>query len=303
MADLNPARKPPPAVLRIIVLLLQGVLLSGSYGGMFALGWWLADSRSAGQPPVEVTTARPITAEQQKVLKLQQQLHSSPDDPDLLLELVSTQLKQGNLQAAYDRLQNLGRRYPQRWQLGLLSAELLRASGELAAADQQVASLLAVDPHNISLLQLYCRILLERGEAAQAEAIAEAAWQRVQKSPNPAVQGVAAVDIHVDEVPYGLLLADVRRSRGNVNGADQLLGQMIGRFPREAIDPRPLIAQAMLRQDKGDLEAAQQLLAEARQHSDPPITEWLDILSRKWSLELTRSSPQAPGNLPGLNTP
>ena len=280
---------------RAIVLLLQGVLLGGSYGGIFFLGWWASGNTSA-----EVATLSAVPAEQQKVVNLRKHLGRLPDDPDLLLELITTQLQQGDLQAAYDHLQALRRKHPQRWRLSLLAAELLRSSGELTAAQQQVQGLLAVDPDNLSLLRLYCRILLERGEADRAEAVAEAAWQRVQppEPPDPDMEST------VDAVPYGLLLADVRRAQGKVGAADRLLEQMIDRSQRKETDPRPLIAQAMLRQDNGDLEAAQQLLAEARQHGDPVTIQWLDILSRRWSLELTRAlTTQIPGTQPPLTSP
>lgn len=280
---------------RAIVLLLQGVLLGGSYGGIFFLGWWASGNTSA-----EVATLSAVPAEQQKVVNLRKHLGRLPDDPDLLLELITTQLQQGDLQAAYDHLQALRRKHPQRWRLSLLAAELLRSSGELTAAQQQVQGLLAVDPDNLSLLRLYCRILLERGEADRAEAVAEAAWQRVQppEPPDPDMEST------VDVAPYGLLLADVRRTQGKVGAADRLLEQMIDRSQRKETDPRPLIAQAMLRQDNGDLEAAQQLLAEARQHGDPVTIQWLDILSRRWSLELTRAlTTQIPGTQPPLTSP
>ena len=284
---------------RTVILLLRGVLFGGSYAGIFVLGWL-----AASDTPAEVASAAAGTAGQQKVVNLQRKLDRLPDDPELLLELITTQLQQGDLQAAYDHLQTLRQQHPQRWRFGLLAAELLRASGELAAAEQQTQRLLAVDPDNLSLLRLYCRILLEQGEPARAEAMAAAAWQRVrsmEKPDNPEALGT------VDAVPYGLLLADVRRSRGEVDAADQLLEQMIDRSKRRRTDPRPLIAQAMLRQGKGDLEAAQQLLAEARQHGDSTTIQWLDILSRRWSLELTRAPmqppPQIPGTPPALTTP
>jgi len=279
-------------VQRAITLLLRGVLVGGSYAGMVVLGWWMANST-----PAEVTTASASTAGQQKVVKLQKKPDRLPDNPDLVLELITTQLQQGDLQAAYDHLQTLHQRHPQRWQFGLLAAEVLRASGELAAAEQQVQRLLAVDPDNLSLLRLYCRILLERGEGGQAEAMAEATWQQAQNSES---SGMGST---VDAVPYGLLLADVHRSQGKVSAADQLLEQMIDRSKRKRIDPRPLIAQAMLRQDNGNLEAAQHLLAEARQQGDPTTIQWLDILSRRWSLELTHAPIQPPDTPPPLTTP
>lgn len=282
---------------RAIILLLRGVLFGGSYAGIFVLGWLAASDT----PAEEVASAAAGTAGQQKVVNLQRKLDRLPDDPELLLELITTQLQQGDLQAAYDHLQTLHQQHPQRWQFGLLAAELLRTSGELAAAEQQTQRLLAMDPDNLSLLRLYCRILLERGEPARAESMAAAAWQRVRSPGNPGARST------VDAVPYGLLLADVRRSQGEVDAADQLLEQMIDRSKRRRTDPRPLIAQAMLRQDNGDLEAAQQLLAEARQHGDSTTIQWLDILSRRWSLELTRAPiqppPQIPGTPPALTTP
>ena len=278
-------------MLRAVILLLQGVLLGGSYAGVFVLGWWVAGGATA-----DLTATSAGTAGQQGIFKIAKRLDSLPEDPDLLLELMTSQLQQGDLQAAYDHLQALHRHHPRRWQLGLLAAELLRASGELAAAQQQVQPLLAVDPDNLSLLRLYCRILLEGGEEVRAEAMAEAAWQRARNRGNPDMGSV-------DAVPYGLLLADVRRSRGKVGAADQLLEQMIERSKHRGTDPRPLIAQAMLRQDNGDLEAAQQLLAEARQHGDPVTIQWLDILSRRWSLQFTRAPIQTPGTPPALTTP
>lgn len=263
---------------------------------MLVLGWWVTSST-----PAKIAIPAASTAGQQKVVNLQEKLDRLPDDPDLLLELIMAQIQQGDLQAAYDHLRTLHQQHPQRWQFGLLAAELLRTSGELATAEQQVQRLLAVDPGNLPILRLYCRILLERGETERAEAVAEAAWQQVQNpqssSTNPKTKST------VDAVPYGLLLADVRRSQGKVRIADQLLEQMIDRAKRRRTDPRPLIAQAMLRQDSGDLEAAQQLLAEARQHGDSTTIQWLDILSRRWSLEFTRAPAQTPGTPPALTSP
>ena len=279
-------------MLRTIILLLRGVLLGGSYAGVLALGWWMAS-----HPPADVTIPSAVTAQPQKSFPFRKKPERLPDDPELLLELITTQLQQGDLQSAYDHLQTLYQQHPRRWQLSLLAAELLRASGELAAAEQQVQGLLAVDTDNLPLLRLYCRILLERGEPAQAEAVAEAAWQRFRDPENPDTGS------GVDAVPYGLLLADVLRSQGKANAANQLLEQMTERSKRSRTDPRPLIAQAMLRQDNGDLEAAQQLLAEARQHGDATTIQWLDILSRRWSLALTRSPAQTPGTSPPPTVP
>ena len=283
-------------MLRTIILLFQGVLLGGSYAGAFVLGWWVANST-----PAQVTSSAASTAEQQKLVNLRKRLDILPDDPGLLLELITTQLQQGDLQAAYDHLDTLYRQYPQRWQLGVLAAELLRSSGELAAAEQQVQALLAVDPDNLSLLRLYCRILLEQGEPVRAEAVARAAWQQAQARDPETPETQSTIDEQA--VPYGLLLADVLRSQDKVSAADQLLEQMIERGDLNRKDPRPLIAQAMLRQNNGDLEAAQQLLAEARQHGDPTTIQWLDILSRRWSLRLTRAPAQPPGTPPPLTTP
>ena len=284
---------------RAIVLLFQGVLLGGGCGAVFFLGRWAASDRSA-----EVATTSAVTTEQQTVVNLRQQPGRLPDDPDLLVELITTRLQQGDLQAAYNHLQVLRRRHPRRWRLGALAAELLRASGELTTAQQQVQGLLAVDPDNLSLLRLHCRILLEQGRAERAEAVAEAAWQQAQPPETPAPHVDGDSGSMVDAVPYGLLLADVYRYQGKVGAADQLLEQMGDRSQQEETDPRPLIAQAMLRQDNGDLEAAQQLLAEARQHGDPVTIQWLDVLSRRWSLELTRApTTQLPGAPPPLTSP
>ena len=251
---------------------------------MFVLGWVVATSRDPSSP---VATAALTDSADIRQGELQQQLERQvrrrPERAELWKQLLTEQLKQRNLQAAYDSLTTLELLHPDRWQLRLLQAELLRASGAYALALQQSRNLLNADPDNIDVLQLHVHILLDLNQGRQAAEQARKAWERALGSDG---SGPMAID----PVPYGLLLADVLRWRGDVAAADGLLDAMAD---RERGDTRPLIARAMLQQDSGDPAAAQRLLAEAQQLSNAATRQWLETLSRNWSLNLIRSLPLA----------
>ena len=268
-------------MLRTPILLLRGVLFSSSLAGMFVLGWWVATDHNTASPTVAAVLAESSNPRQAELLQLEHQVRRWPERVELWKQLLTKQLKQRNLQGAYDSLTTLGILYPDRWQLRLLQAELLRTSGAHGLALQQSRGLLQADPDNIDILQLHVRILLDLGEGSQAEAQARKAWER---SLGRDGSGPPAMDV----IPYGLLLADVLRWRGEFADANDLLAVMARRARGDA---RPLIARAMLQQDAGNPAAAQRLLAEAQEISDVATRQWLETLSRNWSLNLIRSLP------------
>lgn len=269
------------AALRTPILLLRGVLLSSGLAGVFVLGWWVATDHNASSPTVAAVLAESLNPRQADLLMLERQVRRWPERAELWQQLIAKQLKQRNLQGAYDSLTTLGLLHPDRWQLRLLQAELLRTSGAHGLALQQSRNLLLADPDNIAILQLHLRTLLDLEEGSQAEAQARNAWERALGRDG---SGPAATDV----VPYGLLLADVLRRRGEVAAANEVLAVLAERARGDA---RPLIARAMLQQDAGNPAAAQRLLAEAREISDAVTRQWLETLSGNWSLNLVRSLP------------
>ena len=87
----------------------------------------------------------------------------------------------------------------------------------------------------------------------------------------------------------GLLLADLLRQGGSNQAAMNLYGQLA----RENInDAKPLLALALLRQEKGDKEALYILLEQARERRDANglIDPLIDVVAGQLGLSAARST-------------
>ena len=83
----------------------------------------------------------------------------------------------------------------------------------------------------------------------------------------------------------GLLLADLQQRRGQIPAADTLYKQLTAAHPE---DPRPLLGQAMLRQQQGKTREALELLERARRLKPNQPDTRLDDVAAAWGLEPLR---------------
>jgi predicted Zn-dependent protease len=252
------------------------------------LGWWLGQLQGGGEAAAGANPG----GLQREVEQLRAQWESgeaSQAEQQRLLELLVALDRRSE---ATPLLERLADQDAQRWSLRLLLAELRRDQGDLPGAERELRQLLSQRPDQVEGLQLMALIQLESGRSAEARSQLEAALQR---ATSPALKPEA--------MAIGLVLANVLQRTGQPGKAEAELIRLGTRFPS---DPRPLLARAMLQQERGNTNGAQQVLAEARsRQSDPKAQEQLDQVAAAWGMAALKAPASTPTPAPpaGVENP
>mgnify|MGYP002629366161 FL=1 len=258
-----------------------GLAFVGAGALCVAAGWWLGQLQngSARSDPSRAALERQASS-------LQQQLNqggASQAEQQRLLELLVALDRKAEAIALLERLAD---QQPQQWSLRLLLAELRRDQQDRSGAEREVRQLLNLRPDQIEGLQLMALLQLEMGRGAQAQSQLEEALQRASKP-----------QLKPDALPIGLLLANLLQRRGQPGQGESLLLKLATEFPS---DQRPLLARAMLQQERGDINGAQESLALARSRKTGPSDPRLDQVAAAWGLAPLRDPSSMP---PGKQTP
>jgi tetratricopeptide (TPR) repeat protein len=265
-----------PAFLRLVLPAVAVVALS------VGTGWWLGQRQSRPPTPKDPRQAA-LTREATELRERVRTLRDTTEDRQRLLELLVGLERKPE---AISLLESWADREPQRWTLRLMLAELRRDQGDRRGAERELRQILHQQPTRMEALQLMSLVLLEEGRGAEAEALVKAAMDASGK--DPARAGV---------LEQGLLLAELRQRRGQPDGAEATYGALLNDFPR---DPRPALALALLRQQRGHLAGALEALDQARERSSPdaPDRATLDQLAASWRLKVSRQPPSKAGTAP-----
>lgn len=268
-----PASRKPLASLRQerpglrLASLLALVLVS------LAAGWWLGRRQEINGA---VDPSR--QALEKQALSLQQRVDLGQADDRDRQRLLEVLVGLNRREQASRLLETMADQQPERWRLRLLLAELRRDLGDRSAAEREVRQVLNVLPGQIEALQLETRLKLETGRGAEAAQRLRALYSSQTK---PLVLPQA--------LPVGLLLADLERQLGQLAQAEATCARLAGDFPR---DPRPLLALALIKQDRGKTEEAQALLQQARGRAGTAAGASLDRVAAAWGLgSLRRRTP------------
>lgn len=252
------------------------------------LGWWLGQLHNNRAATAD--KSRPaMERDMAQLLSRQVKGEASAAEQQRLLELMVGLDRQSE---AIPLLERLADQDPQRWQLRLLLAELRRDQNDRPGAERELRQLLNARPDQIEALQLMALIQLETGRAAEAQGQLEAALKRASE---PTAKP--------ESLPIGLLLAQVLQRSGQAAKADAQLLDLTGRF---ANDPRPLLARALLQQERGDLAAAQKTLTEARnRQTEARVQDQIDRVAAAWGLASLKGpeSSQNPAPRAGAESP
>ena len=254
-----------------------GLAIAGAGALCIAAGWWLGQLQggSAGSDPSRTALERQASSLQQRL----NQGEASQAEQQRLLELLVALDRKAEATALLERLAD---QQPQQWSLRLLLAELRRDQQDRSGAEREVRQLLNLRPDQIEGLQLMALLQLEMGRGAQAQSQLEAALQRASKP-----------QLKPEALPIGLLLANLLQKRGQPGQAESRLLKLAAEFPT---DQRPLLARAMLQQERGDIKGAQESLALARSRKPGPSDPRLDQVAAAWGLAPLRDpSPLPPG--------
>ncbi len=262
----GPRRGPAASPLAALAAL---VLAAAALAG----GWWLGQRQTTAPPDPR----RAALEREAGRLALQLERGDAADsDRQRLLELL---VGLGRKQEAIGLLETMADRQPERWSLRLMLAELRRDGGDNRGAERELRQILSRRSQQVEALQLLALLLLEQGRGAEAEGRVRAAYAAASR-PDQQPQALG----------LGLLLAELQQKRGQFAAAAETCLELAQAFPR---DQRPLLALALLRQEKGDLTGARAALTQARLRSPDPNAPdpRLDRLAASWGLRELRERP------------
>ena len=165
-------------------------------------------------------------------------------------------------------------------ELTLFKAELQRRNGQPESARRSLHLLLQLHPNDLQVLQLL--VLLDQELGRQGQVTAELTTRFKGLEPGQRLE-------------IGLLLADLLRQGGSDQTAMKLYGQLA---TENKTDTRPLLALALLRQERGDSEAVQTLLKNARERLDANgrIHPLIDVVAAQLGLSAARSIGSEPSS-------
>ena len=259
-----------PSLRRILLLLASMV-------GAALVGWIAAASMA---PETRARASRQAEEDQQVELLMQQlQHHDNLNEAErsLLLERLVTLER---LQDAEVVLQPWlsGRSTPR--ELTLFKAELQRRNGQPEAARRSLQHLLRLHPNDLQVLQLL--VLLDQELGRQGQVTAELTTRFKGLEPGQRLE-------------IGLLLADLLRQGGSDQTAMKLYGQLA---TENKTDAKPLLALALLQQERGDSEVVHTLLKQARERRDfnGRINPLIDVVSAQLGLSAARSTGSEPSS-------
>jgi len=258
-----------------------GLALASLGGACLAGGWWLGHLQSGGlaTDPKQRALERQLEGLQQRSA----QGGASAAEEQRLLELLIALNRKSEALSLSERLAD---QQPERPALRLVLAELRRDQNDRSGAEREVRQLLNQNPNNIEALQLMALLQVESGRGALAVSQLQAAFDQASK---PALRPEAPKPVALD---IGLLLANVLQREGQGGQAEALLIRLAAAFPKEQT---PILARALLLQERRDAKGAQAALAQAKALKPGQDDPRLDALAAAWGLESLRE-PSPGGN-------
>jgi predicted Zn-dependent protease len=248
-----------------------GLALASLGGACLAGGWWLGHLQSGGlaTDPKQRALERQLEGLQQRST----QGGASAAEEQRLLELLIALNRKDEALTLSERLAD---QQPERPALRLVLAELRRDQNDRSGAEREVRQLLNQNPSNIEGLQLMALLQVESGRGLLAVSQLQAAFDQASKPAlKPEAPKPEALDI-------GLLLANVLQRQGQTGQAEALLIRLATAFPK---DQTPILARALLLQERGNTKGAQAAIAQAKALKPGKEDPRLDAIAAAWGLE------------------
>jgi Flp pilus assembly protein TadD len=275
-----------------------GLALASLGGACLAGGWWLGHLQSGGlaTDPKQRALERQLEGLQQRSA----QGGASTAEEQRLLELL---IALNRKEEAISLSERLADQQPERPALRLVLAELRRDQNDRSGAEREVRQLLNQNPNNIEALQLMALLQVESGRGALAVSQLQAAFDQANKSALKAE--APKLEAPKPEVlDIGLLLANVLQRQGQPGQAEALLIRLANAFPK---DQTPILARALLLQERGNTSGAQAAIAQAKALKPGKEDPRLDAIAAAWGLESlkgpspggSRSAKPGPAKNPG----
>jgi Flp pilus assembly protein TadD len=253
-----------------------GLAVASLGGACLAGGWWLGHLQSGGlaTDPKQRALERQLEDLQQRSA----QGGASTAEEQRLLELLIALNRKDEALSLSERLAD---QQPERPALRLVLAEIRRDQNDRSGAEREVRQLLNQNPNNIEALQLMALLQVESGRGALAVSQLQAAFDQANK---PAFKAEAPkLEAPKPELlDIGLLLANVLQRQGQPGQAEALLIRLANAFPK---DQTPILARALLLQERGNTSGAQAAIAQAKALKPGKEDPRLDAIAAAWGLE------------------
>ncbi len=275
-----------------------GLAVASLGGACLAGGWWLGHLQSGGlaTDPKQRALERQLEGLQQRSA----QGGASAAEEQRLLELLIALNRKDEALSLSERLAD---QQPERPALRLVLAELRRDQNDRSGAEREVRQLLNQNPNNTEALQLMALLQVESGRGALAVSQLQAAFDQASKPAlKPEAPKLEAPKPEVLDI--GLLLANVLQRQGQPGQAEALLIRLANAFPK---DQTPILARALLLQERGNTSGAQAAIAQAKALKPGKEDPRLDAIAAAWGLESlkgpspggSRSAKPGPAKNPG----
>lgn len=253
-----------------------GLALASLGGACLAGGWWLGHLQSGGlaTDPKQRALERQLEGLQQRSA----QGGASTAEEQRLLELL---IALNRKEEALSLSERLADQQPERPALRLVLAELRRDQNDRSGAEREVRQLLNQNPNNIEALQMMALLQVESGRGVLAVSQLQAAFDQANKSALKAE--APKLEAPKPEVlDIGLLLANVLQRQGQPGQAEALLIRLANAFPK---DQTPILARALLLQERGNTSGAQAAIAQVKALKPGKEDPRLDAIAAAWGLE------------------
>jgi tetratricopeptide (TPR) repeat protein len=203
-------------------------------------------------------------------------LEREPGNQTALLGLLETRLQQGDLKGALIPLERLAQLAPEQTRYSLLLAETKAHLQDYSGAVALYRTILEKDPVSLAALKGLSKLYLAQDRPQEAVALMQTAItgaiQRQTQTPSP--EGAATV------TSLQLLLGEIYLDQNRITEALAVYETAQQVNPE---DFRPILAQAMVFEQQGNLKQAAPLFQKAQQMAPPQYQDTIQQLRRQSS--------------------
>lgn len=236
-------------VLAVAVISFAGIGVVLPFSGAFQ------QNRQADPNPA---TTGAVSSSQQELLEEQARgyelvLQREPDNQTALRGLIDTQIQLGDIEGAIAPMEKLAELNPDQVEYTVLLAQAKQRIGDREGAAQAYRNILESQPGNLYALQGLVDLMVQQDRP-------EAAIGLLQDTLRTADQANQVQANSVDETSVKLLLGGVYADQERYDEAIALYDDAIESSPE---DFRPVLGKALLLQNQGQNEEAQNLFASA----------------------------------------